>query len=166
MSLYLPGADGLRPHGRALLGVRGPRRATRHRYDGQGDRQRVPARGRRHHAADRRGADAGAALQHVRREPGGVRGGAGRTGRHGGGAHAAQRPGGGHLLPARAGQAAGPVPLRGRCARQGAHDRRGDGQRPRHQGAHEQQALHRRLGGLQEHGRALRPGGTQRKRKH
>ena len=62
------GADRLRPHRRALLGLPEFRRGARHRHDGEGIRQRHPARGRHHPAGDRRGADPAAPLQHLRRQ--------------------------------------------------------------------------------------------------
>ena len=74
------GPDGLRPDGHALLGVRDAgRRAGRPRAR-QADRQRVPAGGRDHHPRDRgRLRQRHGVLQHVRRQPGGLRRGPGRA---------------------------------------------------------------------------------------
>ena len=85
------GADRLRPHRRALLGLPELRRGPRHRHHGQGLRQRRPARGGHHPPRDRGGARPAAPLQHLRREPGVHRGGARGHGRDRGGGPAAQR---------------------------------------------------------------------------
>ncbi len=64
------GADGLRPAGGALLGLRGAGRRAGRRGAGEADRQRLPARGRRHHAGDRGlFRQRHGVLQHLRRQP-------------------------------------------------------------------------------------------------
>ena len=63
------GADRLRPHGHALLGVRGPRRRARHRRARQADRERLSDGRGRHDAGDRRLVrQRDGVLQHVRRQ--------------------------------------------------------------------------------------------------
>ncbi len=65
------GAGRLRPRRLALLGLRDAGRRAGHRHDGQADRQRPPARRRRHHAADRALVrERHGVLQHLRRQPG------------------------------------------------------------------------------------------------
>ncbi len=129
-------ADRLRPHRRALLGLRELRRRARHRHDGQGDRQRLAARRRHHAAGDRRGDDPPHPLQHLRRQSG-LDGRGARRARH----HRRGRPAGelrawsgGRLKAGLAGAADAPPPHR-RRARHGPDARRRAGARPGDQGA-------------------------------
>ena len=71
------GADGLRPAGRGVLGLRDAGRRAGHRRPRQADRERLPARRGRDDPRDRRGLrQRHGVLQHLRRQPGRVRGGA------------------------------------------------------------------------------------------
>ena len=125
------GADRLRPHRRALLGLPEFRRGARHRHDGQGIRQRHPARGRHHPPGDRRGADPAAPLQHLRRQ----------SRQHGRGARGDGSDRGGRASGEREGRRPAPAP-RPRASRRRAsagrrrprprpHARRRAGDRPR-----------------------------------
>ena len=99
----------LRPPRGDVLGLRGAGRRARRGRARQADRERLPARRRRHHARDRRGLRRRhGVLQHVRRQPRLVRGGARRAGRGRGG----EAPGAG--APRR------PAPRRGPAAAAGA----------------------------------------------
>ena len=65
-------------------------RCSRHRDDGEGNRQRISVGGRGHHAGSGRGHGDGAPFQHVWREPHGLGRRYGRTRRHRGRGHAAE----------------------------------------------------------------------------
>ena len=135
------GADGVGPHRRALLGLRGARRRARRADVREGPWQRARDRGARR-AWRPDGCDAGELALHVRRQPARHRGRDGEPP-----VPARQRPAGQRaargLVPARAASSAGrPV----RDGRRGARPRTDDRHRARRGGrAHAEPAARRRV---------------------